>query len=139
MATIPPGWSAHPNLFPGVGFTADGFLAPTQVEGIQPNISVACESGVAGMSLEEYSRAKLSLIEGLSGTRPDLRSTKVAGQDAFECDYSLEDRPPAADKTIVFFVTDHCGWTITLTVPLGQRAAYRSTLDDFLVSFNLLP
>jgi hypothetical protein len=136
--TMPSGWSAHPNLSPGAGLSADGFLAPTEVEGVQPNISVSCESAVAGMSLEDYSKAKLGLVESVSGARPDARSTKVAGQDALEADYSVEDKPPAVDKTIVFFVTDRCGWTITLTVPLGQRAAYRSTLDDFLASFRLL-
>jgi hypothetical protein len=138
---IPEGWSASPNFLPGPGFSVDAFFAPDLVEGVQPNISVTCDQIPEGttLTLEEYSDAKLQAARSVEQVEPDVSSGEVGGQEAVVARYRREKLEPAVEKTEFFFVTEKCGWIITLTVPLGRGSDYQNLFDEFLGSFRLLP
>jgi len=138
---IPEGWSPRPNFFPGPGFSVDAFFAPDLVEGVQPNISIACDQIPEGttLTLKEYSDAKLQAARGVAQVEPDVSSGEVGGQEAVVARYKREKLEPAVEKTEFLFVTAKCGWDITLTVPLGRGSDYQNLFEEFLNSFRLLP
>ena len=136
---IPEGWTPRPNFFLSLDLSTDGFFGPSADGGVQPNIAVTCESVTRGTTLDQYVAGKVNLVQGLSGKSLEPQPRQVAGGGAFVLEYSPQGTPPAVDRTDVIFVTEKCGWTVGLTVPAGQRAAYQTVLDEFLASFRLLP
>jgi hypothetical protein len=138
---IPEGWNAHPNFLPGPGFSIDAFFAPDVVEGVQPSISVTCDQVAEGtaLTLKEYSDAKLQVARGVAQVEPDVSSGEVSGQEAVVARYKREKLESPLEKTEVMFVSEKCGWDITLTVPLGRGSDYQGLFEEFLNSFRLLP
>jgi hypothetical protein len=70
---------------------------------------------------------------------PEVGSREVAGQEARTSRYQREEVPPPLEKMEVFFLSEKCGWSISLTAPLGRAAEYEKVFEDFLDSFALLP
>jgi len=136
---IPDGWSPRPNVRVMSNVSIDAFFSPSQEAGFQPNIAVTREAIDPGTTLESYFQAKMDVVEGVTGTRPEGRVTQVAGQEAYVAEYTPTKDSPWPDKTDVVFVNERYGWIISLTVPQGRRADYQGVLDEFVASFQLLP
>jgi len=135
---IPQGWEARPNFLITGAFSSDAFFAPETGAAVQPSIAVTCEPLVEETTLQAYFETRLDLVKRLLKQEPEVRPFQVVGREAFAVQYSLlEDSP--LDRTDIIFLSERCGWTISLTAPFGQRAAYQGIFDQFLASFRLLP
>jgi hypothetical protein len=137
---FPEGWKPLPNFLPGPDFSIDAFFAPEEVEGVQPNMAVTCEELPEGMTLEEYFDAKVEVVKQVTQVEPETSSREVDGQDARQLRFTREHNIAAPmEKTEVVFITERCGWDISLTAPLNDRASYHEPFEQFVDSFRLLP
>jgi hypothetical protein len=136
---FPEGWTPAPNFLPGPDFSVDAFFAPEEVGGIQPNISVTCAAVPEGMGLQEYFDGKMDVVRQVTQLEPDVSSREVSGQEALVSHYAREEGEPPLEKTEAVFISERCGWSIAITVPLGGGTEYQGLFEDFLDSFTLLP
>ena len=135
---IPDGWAAHPNFVPAPLLT-DAFFAPNGTEGVQPNIAVLCEELPEGRTLTEHFDAKTEIVRRVAGVEPDVSTRQVGGMEVMVASYGRENSNPPLHKTEVVFVSERCGWSVSLTVPFGQEGEYEPLFERFLASFTLLP
>ena len=136
---FPEGWTPVPNYLPVPGSSVDAFFAPEEVRGIQPNIAITCETLKAGVPLREYFDGKMDIVRQVAQVEPEVSSREVGGQEALVSHFAREDSGPSLERTEVVFVTETCGWSIALTMPLGEETSYEGVFDEFLDSFRLLP
>lgn len=134
---VPDGWTVHPNFLPSP-FATDAFFAPSGGDGVRPNIAVVCEQLLEGTTLSEHFGVKTEIVRRIANVEPDVSSRQVAGLEALVARYGREDADPPLHKTEVVFISEGCGWSVSLTVPLGREAEYEPVLEDFLASFRLL-
>ena len=135
---IPDGWVAHPDFVPAP-LSTDAFFAPNGTEGVQPNIAVLCEELPEGTTLTDLFDAKTEIVRRVAGVEPDVSTRQVGGMEAMVARYGRENANPPLHKTDVVFVSERCGWSVSLTVPFGQEAEYEPLFERFLASFTLLP
>lgn len=136
-AEFPEGWTADPNIVRGGNVTYDAFFAPEEIEGVQPNITIAREELPEELDLLSYVDEKVSTIRGLGSEDVTVSGpVEVAGQEASVVDHVRRDQV-RLDRRDVIFVTEGFGWTISLTVPEGQRDQFLPLLDNVLASFDL--
>lgn len=136
---IPEGWEADADYISGPGLATDVFFAPEPEQGgVKASISVTLQSIEAGLTAESYSDQRLELIRQLSQDEPRLSQREVGGVEATVVEYSPRTADVSVEKTDVIFVQGTYGWTITLTVPAGQRASYEGTFERFLASYHPL-
>jgi hypothetical protein len=136
---FPEGWTPEPNFLPGPQLAVDAFFAPDEVQGMQPNIAVTCETLPEGMDLKEYFDRMVDVVRQIALVEPEVSSREVSGQEALVSSFTREDTKPPLKKIEVFFVTERCGWSVALTSPLGGENGYEALFDEFLDSFKLLP
>jgi len=137
---FPEGWTPLPNFLPGPDFSIDAFFAPQEIEGVQPNMAVTCEELPEGMTLEKYFDAEVEVVKQVTKAEPEISSREVDGHEARQLRFTREKNIAAPmEKTQVLFVTERCGWDISLTAPYNDRASYHEPFEQFLDSFRLLP
>jgi hypothetical protein len=136
---FPEGWTPEPNFLPGPDFSVDAFFSPDEVRGIQPNISVTCETVPEGTTLQQYFDGKNDVTRQVTHLEPDVRSREVGGLAAMVSHYARADSNPPLEKSEAVFISDRCGWSIAMTVPLGGDTEYADVFEAFLDSFTLLP
>lgn len=135
---FPEGWTPLPNFVRGP-LQVDAFFGPEEVKGVKPNIAVTCEQLTKNLTLEEYFDSKAEVVEAVTKQKPEISSRQVSGQKALALQFERQELEPPIEKVEVVFVTDRCGWSVSLTVPHGERAVYEEVFDQFLESFQLLP
>jgi hypothetical protein len=134
---IPEGWEADANYISGPGLAVDAFFPPEPEQGgVKANISVTVQSIEAGLTAASYLDQRLELIRQLSQDEPRVSQREVGGVEATVVEYSPRTANVSVEKTDVIFVQGTYGWTITLTVPAGQRASYEGTFEGFLASYH---
>ena len=136
---FPEGWTPQPNFLPGPGLTIDAFFAPEEVQGIQPNIAVSCETLPEETTLRAYFDSKLDVVRQVVGVEPETGSRQAGGQEGLWSRFAREEAEPSLEKIEVVFITERCGWSIAMTVPLGGETDYQDVFDEFVDSFRLLP
>ena len=138
---FPQGWTPLPNYLPGPDFSIDAFFAPQeeQIAEVQPNIAVTCETLPEGMTLKDYFDREVEIVKQVTKVEPETSSREVSGQEALQLRYARETTAMPLEKTEVLFVTDRCGWNISLTAPFSNSASYHEPFEQFVNSFLLLP
>jgi hypothetical protein len=132
----PAGWTAQPNhLFDPAGsrFPADVFFAPDSetVNGIQPNISVACLKPQTSQGTTDAFRDYWEQYLGqIVHSQVPPQATTVGGQPAYRFDYTQPlpeqtgaNEAKAVHKVDVLLVQGGCRWMVTLTAPSGDTSA----------------
>ena len=136
---IPDGWSADADYLSGPTLSTDAFFAPApEAGGPQANISVTIESLQPDVTTESYVDLKMTTIRGLAKDEPRLTQREVGGVEATVVEYAPSTKDINVEKTDVIFVRGARGWTITLSVPAGQRADFQTVFDSFLASYQPL-
>jgi hypothetical protein len=140
-ARFPEGWTPLPNFVPGPDFSIDAFFAPQdqEVETVQPNMAVTCETLPKDMTLKDYFDREVQIVKGVTKIDPETSSRKVSGQEALQLRFTRENVDAPLEKTEVMFVTERCGWNISLTAPFSNRDSYHEPFEQFVNSFQLLP
>jgi hypothetical protein len=136
---FPEAWTPEPNFVSASDLSMDAFLAPDVVDGVQPNIAVICEQVPEGTVLKDYFDAKTAIEKQVTQVEPEVGSRQVSGQEALTSRYKRENIEAPLEKAEVFFISERCGWNISLTVPLSKASDYQDLFDEFLNSFRLLP
>jgi hypothetical protein len=138
---FPEGWTPVGNYLPGPGFSVDAFFAPQDqtVADVQPNIAVTCETLPKGMSTKDYFDREVLIVKQVTKIDPETSSREVSGQEALQLRFTRENIKGPLEKTEVMFVTDKCGWNISMTVPFSSRESYHEPFEEFVNSFQLLP
>lgn len=136
---FPEGWTPRPDFVPAATFSTDAFFAPDVIEEVQPNIAVTCDQLPEGTTLEEYFEVKMEIVRQNVGVEPEVGTRELAGEEARTSRYRREEVEPPLEKAEAFFLTERCGWNISLTAPLGRADEYEDVFEEFLDSFSLLP
>lgn len=136
---FPEGWTPRPDFVPVATFSTDVFFAPDIIDDIQPNIAVVCDQLQEGTTLDEYFDAKMEVARQVVGVEPEVGTRELAGEEARTSRYTREEAEPPLEKAEVFFLTERCGWVISLTAPPGRAAEYEDLFEEFLDSFTLVP
>src|SRR3990172_7976905 len=97
--SIPAGWSAQASYVLRPDEAIDAFFSPTPDEGVQPSITLSCETVEAGTPLEAYAEEKVASAAETAGQEPQVSEGQVAGLDAQVVDYSLNGAAPTLDRT----------------------------------------
>lgn len=141
-ARIPDGWTVQGNFLTSEIGGGDAFFAPgdetANENSLKTNIAVVCEVPRQGEQLESFVTAKADLLRALN--RQDLVQTArppVAGREARQLQYRLEREPLALEKVEVYFLSNRCSWSISLTTTPGELETYRPIFEDFLRSFQV--
>jgi len=136
---MPEGWEADADYLTGPGIAVDAFFAPGEdVEGAKASIAITREDLEPSITTESYVDAKLSTIRSLAEGEPSVSQREVGGLAATAVEYQPTATDIRVEKTDVIFVQHSYGWTITLTVPAGQRGQYEEIFTAFLASFQAL-
>ena len=136
---MPEGWTADADFLSGAGFATDAFFSPEAEEaGVKANISVTVQRGEPDVDAEAYLELKTELIRRMALDEPRLNQRDVGGFQATVAEYEPKTEGVRVEKTDVFFFRDPYVWTITLTVPAGQRAQYQDIFDRFLASYHVV-
>jgi hypothetical protein len=136
---FPEGWTPRPNFLPGPSLTIDAFFGPEEIQGIQPNIAISCEKLPEDTTLQEYFDSKVDIVRQVAEVEPEVGSSEVNGQEGLWSRFEREEADPPLAKTEIVFLTERCGWSIAMTVPLGGATDYQEIFDEFVDSFRLLP
>ncbi len=147
----PSGWTAQPNhLFDPSGnrFPTDVFFAPDSqiVQGIQPNIDVACLKPLPAQGTTDAFRDYW--VQYLAQViRSQITPTAVAidGKPAYRFDYTqpLPEQTGANEaksvhKVDVLLVEGGCRWMLTLTAPTGGTDSPTTAFANTVASMKFL-
>lgn len=141
----PDAWIVHPNASFDVAeaqYPMDAFFGPGTVNGIQPNITIAClKSQTDQATTEQFRDGWRAFLQALVRVDVTPTLTSVSGSAAFAFDYRQDlgaGGSTIGEKTDVVFVHGQCRWLITLLVPSGLRGQYSGVFSSLLKSFKLL-
>lgn len=138
----PEGWKFRPNFINPAGSSVDVFFEPLAAgANVQSSIAVTCDF-TEGVSPAQYSEDKKTITATLPQNKEvQVGNTAVSGVPATTFTYRFESAQapgsPQLDKEDVVFSSNACNWTLTLSVPTGQREKYRAIWAAFLQSFKL--
>lgn len=136
---IPEGWTADANSITVGPLKVDSFFSSEKVDGVQTNIAVSCETPSTPITTAEYVESRLETARQLDAR--DLRrlgALDVGGQQAQMIEYTFVRDQVTVNQVDVVFVGGPCAWTVSLTAAPSVVEAGKSTLDEFLRSFELL-
>jgi hypothetical protein len=147
----PGGWTAQPNhLFDPAGnrFPTDVFFAPDNqiVQGIQPNIGVAClKPQPAQATTAAFRDYWVQYLGQVIQSQVAPTAITVAGKPAYRFDYTQPlpeqtgaNEAKAVHKVDVLLVEGGCRWMVTLTAPSGGPDAATTAFDNAVASMKFL-
>jgi hypothetical protein len=146
-ATIPHGWRLRPNILESETFRGDAYFAPVPSptpppETPQTNVAVGCEplAEPAG-ELQAEVQTRVEVLNRLG--RTELTTTDHAAVDglpAMQIDYRYVVKSDTAEYAIesreIFFLSEACQWTLTLSASAGQLESNAAALEEFAGSFS---
>jgi hypothetical protein len=136
---IPEGWEVDSDYLTGPNYSIDAFFAPGPEEaGAKASIAVTREKPEENLTAESYLNGKMELIRELAQGEPQVSEREVGGVKATVVEYEPTTKDVQVEKTDVIFFQGTYGWTITLTVPAGERATYEGVFDSFLASYHVV-
>ena len=132
--TFPESWQPDENFVVNPEFTLDAFLAPDDVNGVRPNITVRCDR-TANLTPESFVAVKRQIADSFAAGEVTDAPTTVAGQAATRLQYEQRAGDKLVRKTETHFVARRCGWSIQLTRGVND-SQFDALFDRMLASFE---
>ena len=145
-ATMPDGWRLRPNFLASETFHGDAYFAPDPApppppDTPQTNIAVGCEplTEPAG-ELEAEVETRVQVLNRLGRTGlTTSEHAPVDGLPAMQIDYGYIAKSDTTEYAIesreIFFLSESCRWTLTLSASAGQLQPDAVVLEEFAGSF----
>jgi len=147
-ATIPSGWRLRPNILASTSFRGDAYFKPSPSptpppDTPQTNIAIGCEPITEpAEDLQSEVDTRVQVLNRLGRTNlVTADHAAVDGLESKQIDYTYVVKSDATEFAIdsreVFFLSEGCQWTVTLSAPAGELDQDIPVLEQFLASVSV--
>ncbi len=142
--TVAQGWSMSPNYVndvTGGQFLTDALFAAGASGPVTPVITIECLKAAPDQATTEAFRdAQSALLAQLGKGVAAPRPVRVGSQDGYAIDYTQEIARASGnlvlEKTDAVALVGGCRWLVSLSTPVGQRAARTPEFETMLRSME---